>query len=69
MQIVVKDDGPGETQEEKKSHQIGLRSLRDRLVGSFGAEALFKTNFTDEGFEAQFEVPMLDESRQRALQT
>ena len=57
MQISVKDDGPGETSDRQTSHQIGLRSLRERLANSFGAHATFTTTFGEEGFEARFEVP------------
>jgi two-component system LytT family sensor kinase len=61
MQLSVRDDGPGETSEAQSSHQIGLRSLRERLANSFGAEAAFTSSTSDEGFEARFEVPMVAE--------
>jgi len=58
MQVSVKDDGPGEMTEGHTSHQIGLRSLRERLVNSFGDEASFTTHAGEDGFEARLEVPV-----------
>ena len=61
MQLSVKDDGPGESNEAQSSHQIGLRSLRERMANSFGAEAAFMSSLGDDGYEARFEVPMVSE--------
>jgi two-component system LytT family sensor kinase len=55
--LSVRDDGPGEHNIEGKSHQFGLRSLRERLEISFGQEARLATRRSSEGFEAIFEVP------------
>jgi hypothetical protein len=57
MRISIKDDGSGETKESIKSHQIGLRSLKERLAAAFGVEAKLETRLGEHGFEACFEVP------------
>ena len=70
MRLTVADDGPGDTHEIGKSHQLGLRSLRERLVSSFGPDVVFETCASNAGFEAKFEVPIPAEGRlkQRASQ-
>jgi signal transduction histidine kinase len=55
--VTVRDDGPGEEVEAGKSHQFGLRSLRERLRAAFGSEAALTLHRGPEGFEARLELP------------
>jgi len=71
MRISVADDGPGDGHANGESHQLGLRSLRERLVSSFGSDVVFEVGASKTGFEAKFEVPIPAEvrSRQRVCQS
>jgi sensor histidine kinase YesM len=55
--VTVRDDGPGECFADGKSHQFGLRSLRERLSNLFGSAATLTTTSGPNGFEASFELP------------
>jgi hypothetical protein len=57
LTVTVRDDGPGEEVEAGKSHQFGLRSLRERLRAAFGSEAALTLHRGPEGFEARLELP------------
>jgi len=57
LRVTVRDDGPGDAGETGTSHQIGLKTLRERLLASFGASALLQVHSGPEGFQAYFEVP------------
>jgi LytS/YehU family sensor histidine kinase len=55
--VSVRDDGPGDETDPGKSHQFGLRSLRERLRAAYGASADLQIQNNGQGFEARFEVP------------
>ena len=57
LEVSVRDDGPGATAEAGESHQLGLRSVRERLVAAFGSAAELRINSRPGGFEASFTVP------------
>jgi two-component system, LytTR family, sensor kinase len=57
LQVSVRDDGPGLGSETNESHQIGLRSVRERLVAAFGSSAELRVDRKAGGFEASFIVP------------
>jgi signal transduction histidine kinase len=58
LQVTIRDDGPGPTAEPPPSHHLGLRSVRERLVAAFGAQAELSVTHRHDGFEASFLVPM-----------
>jgi signal transduction histidine kinase len=55
--VSVRDDGPGNEADPGKSHQFGLRSLRERLRAAYGPSAELHIQSNGNGFEARFEVP------------
>jgi len=57
LRVSVRDDGPGAGVEAADSHQIGLRSVHERLVAAFGASAEFHVERQRNGFLASFRVP------------
>jgi hypothetical protein len=57
LQISVRDNGPGLAPEVGDSHQIGLRSVRERLVAAFGASAELRIERSNGGFQASFLLP------------
>jgi signal transduction histidine kinase len=57
LTVVVRDDGPGNGSDAGQSHQLGLRSLRERLRAAYGTAADLRVNGSSEGFEASFDVP------------
>lgn len=57
LQVSVRDDGPGLGSEPRVSHQIGLHSVRERLVAAFGPSAELRLDRTIDGFQASFIVP------------
>jgi LytS/YehU family sensor histidine kinase len=57
MTVTVRDDGPGRTGDGGTSHQLGLRSLRERLCGAYGASCTLQISNGADGFEASFVVP------------
>jgi LytS/YehU family sensor histidine kinase len=62
LSVSVRDDGPGGGADPGQSHQFGLRSLRERLLAAFGAQADLRIKSGPEGFEASFGVPSPSES-------
>ncbi len=54
LTLSVRDDGPGGGSEAGQSHQIGLRSLRERLRAAYGPSADLRIHSGPEGFEASF---------------
>jgi hypothetical protein len=63
LTVIVRDDGPGESGEAGNSHQFGLRSLRERLLASFGKGVDLQVQSGPEGFQACFEVPAFADTR------
>jgi len=57
LDVSVRDDGPGQSIEATDSHQIGLRSVRERLLAAFGPSAELRIDTSAGGFEARFVVP------------
>jgi len=57
LYVSVRDNGPGAIADAGESHQIGLRSVRERLVAAFGPAAALRVDRRDDGFEASFVVP------------
>jgi two-component system, LytTR family, sensor kinase len=57
LQVSVRDDGPGLALEGGESHQIGLRSVRERLLAAFGSSAELRVDRNTGGFQASFIVP------------
>lgn len=57
LEVIVRDDGPGGA-DVSPSHQLGLRSVRERLVAAFGTGADIRVQYRPDGFEASFVVPM-----------
>ena len=57
LQVMVRDDGPGAGADAGPSHQIGLRSVRERLVAAFGAAAELRIEPQLNGFQASFIIP------------
>jgi sensor histidine kinase YesM len=57
LQVSVRDDGPGLGSEGRESHQIGLHSVRERLVAAFGSSAELRVDGNSGGFQASFNVP------------
>jgi signal transduction histidine kinase len=59
LQVSVRDDGPGPVLNgsPSPSHQLGLRSVRERLVAAFGATAELQVQHRQDGFEASFLLP------------
>jgi hypothetical protein len=57
LRVTVRDDGPGEGRETGKSHQFGLKSLRERLLASFGPGVQLRVQSGSEGFQACFDIP------------
>ena len=62
LTISVRDDGPGNGADTKRSHQFGLRSLRERLQAAYGRSADLRIHGGPQGFEASFEVLSSPES-------
>lgn len=62
LSVSVRDDGPGGRADTGQSHQIGLRSLQERLRAAYGAMADICLHSGPEGFEARFVVPSSSES-------
>jgi sensor histidine kinase YesM len=48
------------------SHQLGLRSLRERLVAAFGPSAALRIERTDDGCRASFHIRATDEGDRRS---
>jgi hypothetical protein len=61
LSVSVRDDGPGGTADAGQSHQIGLRSLRERLLAAYGPAAGLQVQSSPNGFEASFVVPSVSE--------
>jgi len=57
LQVMVRDDGPGAGADAGPSHQIGLRSVRERLVAAFGPAAELRIEPQPHGFQASFIIP------------
>src|SRR5262249_21130831 len=57
LTVTVRDDGPGGGRNSNRSHQFGLRSLRERLGAAFGSRAELHVRADSNGFEARFVVP------------
>jgi two-component system, LytTR family, sensor kinase len=57
LEVSVRDDGPGRSSNSLPSHQMGLRSVRERLVAAFGPTADVRVQQRLDGFEARFLVP------------
>jgi hypothetical protein len=57
LTISVRDDGLGADREDRSSHHLGLRSLRERLCTSFGVDAQLHVQNGPTGFHACFHVP------------
>src|SRR5262249_12482871 len=57
LQVSVRDDGPGPSPTASPSHQLGLRSVRERLVAALGSAAELHVQHRDDGFEASFVIP------------
>ena len=62
LRVTIRDDGPGVGIENGRSHQFGLRSLRERLQGAYGHSAEVELRTGPDGFEASFVVPSSSES-------
>ena len=62
LSISVRDDGPGDDANSRKSHHFGLRSLRERLRAAYGPSAELTVQDGREGFEACFVVRSSSES-------
>jgi signal transduction histidine kinase len=62
LTITVRDDGPGNGSDNKRSHQFGLRSLRERLEAAYGRSADLRIHGGPQGFEASFDVPLSSET-------
>jgi len=58
LEVSVRDDGPGAAGESAPSHQLGLRSVRERLVAAFGALADLRIDRSSDGFRASFLLPV-----------
>jgi len=67
LEVSVRDDGPGLTGEVSDSHQIGLRSVRERLLAAFGASAELRVDSRPGGFEARFIVPSQNERAEKTV--
>jgi signal transduction histidine kinase len=63
LHVSVRDDGPGMAAEMSASHQLGLRSLRERLVGAFGPAATLRIERGGSGFQASFNIPQTSDVR------
>jgi LytS/YehU family sensor histidine kinase len=57
LEVRVRDDGPGRAAAGSASHQLGLRSVRERLIAAFGSTAELRVHDRHEGFEASFFIP------------
>jgi two-component system, LytTR family, sensor kinase len=57
LDVSVRDDGPGLSGDAGESHQLGLRSVQERLVAAFGSVAELRVNRSCDGFHASFMVP------------
>jgi signal transduction histidine kinase len=66
LRVSVRDDGPGCSgspagpgvgSEMSDSHQLGLRSVRERLLAAFGPRAELQIERRHDGFQASFTVP------------
>jgi len=57
LEVSVRDDGPGRSPAGSPSHQLGLRSVRERLVAAFGPTAELRVQHRPDGFEASFLIP------------
>jgi signal transduction histidine kinase len=68
LEVSVRDDGPGGTMEAGESHQLGLRSVRERLVAAFGSSAELRIDRSPGGFEASFVVPSQSDRAERAIE-
>jgi len=55
--VSVRDNGPGAGAESAESHQLGLRSVRERLHAAFGPSAELRVEGRRDGFQASFSVP------------
>ena len=63
LRVSVRDDGPGAGSDVADSHQMGLRSVRERLVAAFGPSAELHVERQANGFQASFLVPSPNEDR------
>jgi two-component system, LytTR family, sensor kinase len=57
LHVSVRDDGPGINADGGESHQLGLRSVRERLLAAFGPAAELCIERNSGGFQASFTVP------------
>jgi two-component system, LytTR family, sensor kinase len=64
--VSVRDDGPGHGVDAGDSHQIGLRSVRERLIAAFGQSAELRIDRHEAGFQASFTVPPPNEGAERS---
>src|SRR5258708_7419066 len=62
LQVTVRDDGPGHGSDPGASHQLGLRSLRERLQAAYGSSAELRVYGDVGGFEAGFIIPSCGKS-------
>jgi signal transduction histidine kinase len=60
LHVRVRDDGSGQARESGESHQLGLRSVRERLVAAFGSAADLTVENSN-GFQVTFSVPSSDD--------
>lgn len=67
LEVSVRDDGPGMTADRGKSHHLGLRSVRERLIAAFGAGAELRIDASPGGFKASFTIPSQGERVERAM--
>ena len=56
LTVTVRDDGPGGAAESGRSHQFGLRSLRERLHAAYGPSAELELRRGAGGCDASFAV-------------
>jgi signal transduction histidine kinase len=57
LRVSVRDDGPGVASDSSESHQLGLHSVRERLLAAFGSSAELRVERRSDGFQASFVVP------------
>jgi signal transduction histidine kinase len=57
LHVSVRDDGPGGGSDASQSHQLGLRSLRERLMAAFGPAAALHVERNGSGVRASFRIP------------
>jgi LytS/YehU family sensor histidine kinase len=61
LSVCVTDNGIGANIGASESLHFGLRSLRERLLAAFGGAAELSADYTLDGFEARFTIPLADD--------